>query len=39
VPLGGKIETSDAIYLNDYDDMLTPNAHPNCQCIFEVVEM
>lgn len=39
VPLGGKIETSDSIYLNDYDDMLTPNAHPNCQCIFEVVEL
>lgn len=39
VPLGGKIESDDAIYLNDYEDMLTPNAHPNCQCIFEVVEL
>lgn len=39
VPLGGKIETTDSIYLNDYDDMLTPNAHPNCQCIFDVVEL
>lgn len=39
VPLGGKIDTDDGIYLNDYDDMLTPNAHPNCQCIFEVVEL
>lgn len=39
VPLGGKIESNDAVYLNDYEDMLTPNAHPNCQCIFEVVEV
>lgn len=39
VPLGGKIEQGDSIYLNDYENMLTPNAHPNCQCIFEVVEL
>lgn len=39
VPLGGKIETDDAVYLNTYDDMLTPNAHPNCQCVFDTVEV
>lgn len=39
VPLGGKIESGDSVYLNDYEDMLTPNAHPNCQCVFEVVEL
>ena len=39
VPLGAKIESGDAIFLNDYEDMLTPNAHPNCQCVFDVVEL
>lgn len=39
VPLGGKVETDDAVYLNKYDDMLTPNAHPNCQCVFDTVEV
>lgn len=38
VPIGGTIETEDSVYLNTYDDMLTPNAHPNCQCVFDVVE-
>ena len=39
VPLGTKLEFDGAIYLNDWDDMLTPNAHPNCQCVFDVVEL
>lgn len=39
VPLGEKLEFEGAIYLNDWDDMLTPNAHPNCQCVFDVVEL
>lgn len=39
VPLGEKIQLDDSIYLNDYEDMLTPNAHPNCQCVFDVVEL
>lgn len=39
VPLGGTIEAGDAIFLNDYEDMLTPNAHPYCQCVFDVVEL
>lgn len=40
VPLGEKIELeSGGQYINTYGDMLTPNAHPNCQCIFKVVEL
>jgi hypothetical protein len=39
VPLGGKIESDDAVYLNDYENMMTPNAHPNCKCVFDVVEL
>ena len=39
VPIGEKLEFDGAIYLNDWDDMLTPNAHPNCQCVFDVVEL
>lgn len=40
VPLGGKIELEGGgSYINTYGDMLTPNAHPNCQCVFEVVEL
>lgn len=26
-------------YINTRGDMLTPEAHPNCQCVFEVVEL
>lgn len=26
-------------YINTRGDMLTPDAHPNCQCVFEVVEL
>jgi len=40
VPMGEKIELeSGGTYINTYGDMLTPNAHPNCQCIFKVVEL
>ena len=38
-PVGAKIEFEDGVFLNDYEDMLTPNAHPNCQCVFDVVEL
>lgn len=39
IPLGEKIELDDAVYLNNYEDILTPQAHPNCQCVFDVVEL
>lgn len=39
IPLGEKIELDNAVYLNNYEDILTPQAHPNCQCVFDVVEL
>lgn len=40
VPMGEKIELeSGGTYINTYGDMLTPNAHPDCECIFKVVEL
>ena len=39
IPLGEKIELDDSVYLNNYEDILTPQAHPNCQCVFDVVEL
>lgn len=39
IPLGEKIELDNSIYLNNYEDILTPQAHPNCQCVFDVVEL
>ena len=39
IPLGEKIQLDDAVYLNNYEDVLTPQAHPNCQCVFDVVEL
>lgn len=32
VPRGGVIETTDGPFVNDYDDMFGPPAHPNCAC-------
>lgn len=39
IPLGEKIELDNSVYLNNYEDILTPQAHPNCQCVFDVVEL
>ena len=39
IPLGEKIELDSSVYLNNYEDILTPQAHPNCQCVFDVVEL
>lgn len=39
IPLGEKIELDGSVYLNNYEDILTPQAHPNCQCVFDVVEL
>ena len=39
IPLGEKIQLDDAVYINNYEDILTPQAHPNCQCVFDVVEL
>lgn len=39
IPLGEKIQLDDSVYLNNYEDILTPQAHPNCQCVFDVVEL
>lgn len=39
IPLGEKVELDGSVYLNNYEDILTPQAHPNCQCVFDVVEL
>ncbi len=39
IPLGEKIQLDDSVYINNYEDILTPQAHPNCQCVFDVVEL
>lgn len=32
VPRGGVIETTEGPFVNDFDDMFGPPAHPNCAC-------
>ncbi|WP_455677986.1 phage portal protein [Sharpea azabuensis] len=39
LPVGGTIEGENGgVFLNDYEPMSTPNAHPNCHCDFVVVK-
>lgn len=40
LPTGASIEVNDHIYVNNFENMTTPNAHPNCRCYedYEVVE-
>lgn len=40
LPTGTSIEVNDRTYVNNFEDMTTPNAHPNCRCYedYEVVE-
>lgn len=37
---GANIEIGDHTYVNNFEDMITPNGHPNCRCYedYEVVE-
>lgn len=37
---GASIEIEDHTYVNKFESMITPNAHPNCRCYedYEVVE-
>lgn len=37
---GANIEIGDHTYVNSFEDMITPNGHPNCRCYedYEVVE-
>lgn len=37
---GASIETGDHTYVNNFENMTTPNGHPNCRCYedYEVVE-
>lgn len=37
---GASVETGDRAYVNSFEDMITPNGHPNCRCYedYEVVE-
>lgn len=37
---GASIETGDRTYVNSFENMVTPNGHPNCRCYedYEVVE-
>lgn len=37
---GASIEIGDHTYINNFEDMATPNGHPNCRCYedYEVVE-
>lgn len=37
---GASIETGDRTYVNSFENMITPNGHPNCRCYedYEVVE-
>lgn len=38
VPTGGIIQGQNGgQMINDYVDMITPMAHPNCQCVFDLV--
>ena len=40
LPTGASIEVSDHTYVNNFENMVTPNGHPNCRCYedYEVVE-
>lgn len=40
LPTGASIEVNDHTYVNNFENMITPNAHPNCRCYedYEVVE-
>lgn len=40
LPTGASIEVNDRAYVNNFEDMTTPNGHPNCRCYedYEVVE-
>lgn len=40
LPTGASIEVNDHTYVNNLEDMATPNGHPNCRCYedYEVVE-
>ena len=40
LPTGASIEVNDHTYVNNFENMTTPNAHPNCRCYedYEVVE-
>lgn len=40
LPTGASIEVNDRTYVNNFENMTTPNAHPNCRCYedYEVVE-
>lgn len=37
---GASVETGDRTYVNSFENMVTPNGHPNCRCYedYEVVE-
>lgn len=40
LPTGASIEVNDHTYVNNFENMVTPNGHPNCRCYedYEVVE-
>lgn len=40
LPTGASIEVNDHTYVNNFENMDTPNGHPNCRCYedYEVVE-
>lgn len=40
LPTGANIEIGDHTYVNNFEDMTTPNGHPNCRCYedYEVVQ-
>lgn len=40
LPTGASIEINDHTYVNNFENMATPNGHPNCRCYedYEVVE-
>lgn len=40
MPTGASIEVNDHTYVNNFENMVTPNGHPNCRCYedYEVVE-
>lgn len=40
LPTGASIEANDHTYVNNFENMTTPNGHPNCRCYedYEVVE-
>ncbi len=40
LPTGASIEVNDHTYINNFENMTTPNGHPNCRCYedYEVVE-